>query len=138
MLTWNAQVITCKSAVHLERADVVSWNTPRTQNRSLEALMRAPTDRARAVLSLNESVQAMPGIRAGRQAGTNTWRQRETNQSAHGAVPDRNLSAHKQEPDIQAKTNESVHPEQRERETNESVHPESRARHPGWETTGDT
>ena len=30
-----------KKRVHLERADVVSWNTPRTHNHSLKALMRA-------------------------------------------------------------------------------------------------
>ena len=38
----HTHAITCpKKRVHLERADVVSWNAPRTHNHSLEALMRA-------------------------------------------------------------------------------------------------
>ena len=136
-----------KVRVQLERADVVIWNTPRTQNHSLKARVRASADllpgagssacaRSNTFLSLehtcvpaeytaNKSVH--PGSRARhpgwRQPGTNEGRQKETNESVHSQSRARHPGCCPPGEPRQTQAG-------RQRETHEPVQPESRARHP--------
>ena len=135
-----------KVRVHLERADVVSWNTPRTHNHLLEALVRASAacclwlDQAHAralkhtFLSLKHTcvpaeytandLGAVPGIQAGGQQEGDKGRQ--MNPSARRAVPDiqagrqTNPSTQRAVTGIQAGRQPGPN-KGRQRETNESV-----------------